>query len=124
MSLSFGAGGVSVYSGRIPWTVLLLVIALCIFSSAAAPVSADTETGEDVEDKFRSTVEGWVALIESNVIWLSEAMTGLVRGVIKAIYFIIGMAGFLMWSSGISKYSGKKLVVGAIAMAFVSEILL
>lgn len=102
----------------------LLVVALCVFVGVGAPVSAVLDAGEDVEDKFRATVEGWVSMIESNVIWLSEALTGLVRDVIKAIYFVIGMAGFLMWSSGISKYSGKRLIVGAVAMAFVSEVLL
>jgi uncharacterized membrane protein YuzA (DUF378 family) len=102
----------------------LLVASLCVFSSLVAPVGADLDDGGDVEDKFRSTIEGWVALIQSNVLWISEAMTGLVRGVIKAVYFIVGLAGFLMWSSGVSKYSGKRLVLGAVAMAFVSEVLL
>jgi len=102
----------------------LLVTSLCVFSWLVAPVGADMDGGGDVEDKFRSTIEGWVSLIQSNVLWISEAMTGLVRGVIKAVYFIVGLAGFLMWSSGVSKYSGKRLVLGAVAMAFVSEVLL
>ena len=96
----------------------------CASSVACSPVGADPDGGGDIEDKFRSTIEGWVSLIQSNVLWISEAMTGLVRGVIKAVYFIVGLAGFLMWSSGVSKYSGKRLVLGAVAMAFVSEVLL
>ncbi len=102
----------------------LLAVALCVFSGFVLPVGAEGDGGENIEDKFKATIEGWVAVIQSNVLWLSEAMTELVRGVIKAVYFIVGLAGFLMWSSGVSKYSGKRLVLGAVAMAFVSEVLL
>ncbi len=120
MSLSHGDVWV-----KVPLVVVgRLVAALCAFTALVMPVGAETNGTADVEDKFRSTIEGWIALIQSNILWLSEAMTSLVKGVIKAVYFIVGLAGFLMWSSGVSRYSGKRLVLGALAMAFVAEVLL
>ena len=78
----------------------------------------------DVEDNFRSTIGSWIAFFESNIAWFSETMIGIMKNAIKATYFTVGLAGVVMWATGIAKYSGKRLIIGAILMALVSEILL
>lgn len=91
---------------------------------AAGPVRAQTQTGGDVEDKFRTSIGSWISFFESNIAWLSETMVEFMKNAIKATYFTVGLAGFIMWATGLAKYSGKRLIIGAVLLALVSEILL
>jgi hypothetical protein len=104
--------------------LILLVLALVVLMAATSIVRADLQTGGDVEDRFRSTIGSWISFFESNIDWFSQAIIVFMKNVIKAIYFTVGLAGFVMWSTGISKYSGKRLIISAVLMALVSEILL
>jgi len=106
----------------------LLVAAAALVAMIAMPAAHASEgdggTNSSIEDKFRSTIGGWIAAFQDNLDWLSAAMLDLIKNVIKAAYFVVGLAGFLMWSTGISRYSGKRLIMGAVLMALVSEVLL
>jgi hypothetical protein len=89
---------------------------LCIF---VCPVSA-----EGVQEKFQNTINSWMQFFETNLEWFSLTLNEFLKRVIKITYFTIGLAGFVLWASGFSKYTGRRLMVGALIMAFVAEILL
>lgn len=83
-----------------------------------------TVRAESVQEKFQNTISSWMNFFETNLEWFSITLSEFLKRVIKITYFTIGLAGFLLWASGFSKYTGRKLMVGALIMAFVSEILL
>lgn len=122
MRVLFGRGAVMQRSAY------LLVAAAALLALIAIPAAhaSDGEGGSEgsIEDKFRSAIGGWITAFQDNLDWLSAAMLDLIKNVIKAAYFVVGLAGFLMWSTGISRYSGKRLIMGAVLMALVSEVLL
>ncbi|MCX8182210.1 MAG: hypothetical protein N3D12_03735 [Candidatus Methanomethyliaceae archaeon] len=101
---------------RIVTLVILIFSLLCIFVS---PVCA-----ESVQEKFQNTINSWMQFFETNLEWLSLTLNEFLKRIIKITYFTIGLAGFVLWASGFSKYTGRRLMVGALIMAFVAEILL
>lgn len=109
-------------SGQRTTPVLILVVLISI--SACITEVRGEEDSELIQDKFHSVVEEWLNFFKVNLDWFSDTLLSFMKYVVKTLYFIVGLAGFVMWASGFSRYTGKKLVIGAIAMAFVSEILL
>jgi len=110
---------------------LYIILALAVLVSLVGAVSAETGTAENgtgldhnLEERFREAVDGWLGSFGHNIEWLSVAAVDFLRKTIKVTYFAVGLIGFVMWSSGISRYSGKRLMLGAIAMAFVAEVAL
>jgi len=99
-------------------------LALLGIAMLAGVVRADLQTGGGIEDRFQSTIGNWINFFETNIQWASVTMLDFLKYAIKATYFTVGLVGFVMWASGISRYSGKRLVIGAIAMALASEIIL
>ena len=91
---------------------------------AEGPVRAEMQTNWDVEDKFRTSIGSWISFFESNLAWFSETMVEFMKNAIKATYFTVSLARFVMWATGLAKYSGKRLIIGAMLLALVSEILL
>ncbi|MGQ9759721.1 MAG: hypothetical protein ACUVQ5_04000 [Candidatus Methanomethylicaceae archaeon] len=83
-----------------------------------------TVRAEGIEDKFQSAINNWMRFFETNLEWFSLTMTEFLKRIIKITYFVIGLTGFVMWASGFSKYTGKRLMIGALVMGFVAEILL
>jgi hypothetical protein len=74
--------------------------------------------------KFQSIIGNWIDFFENNVSWISASLLDFLKYMIKATYFTIGVLGFVLWASGISRFSGKRLLLGAVALALVSEVLL
>ena len=103
--------------------VYATLVLLCI-AMLTGVVRADLQTGGGIEDRFQSTIGSWISFFETNIQWASVTMLEFLKYAIKATYFTVGLVGFVMWASGISRYSGKRLVIGAIAMALASEIIL
>ncbi len=110
---------------------LYIILALAALVLLVGTVSAETGTAGngtdldlDLEERFRETVSGWLGSFGHNIEWLSTAAVDFLRRAIKVTYFAVGLIGFVMWSSGISRYSGKRLMLGAVAMAFVAEVAL
>jgi hypothetical protein len=104
--------------------VVFAVISLFVLSLAVAPVLAQDSSTDDLLEKFQGTIGNWLSFFEINVSWISASLLDFMKHVIKATYFTIGVLGFVLWASGISKFSGKRLLMGAIALALVSEVLL
>ncbi|MDH5811386.1 MAG: hypothetical protein QXP73_01765 [Candidatus Methanomethylicaceae archaeon] len=96
--------------------VVLTSLLLCIY---VFPVRA-----ESVQERFQNTISSWMQFFENNLEWFSLTLNEFLKRVIKITYFTIGLAGFVLWASGFSKYTGRRLMVGALIMAFVAEILL
>jgi len=65
-----------------------------------------------------------LGFFQDNISWLAASILQFVKNIIRATYFTIGIVGFVLWSTGLSKYSGRRLLIGAVALALVSEILL
>ncbi len=83
-----------------------------------------TVRAESVQERFQDAINSWMKFFETNLQWLSVTVTDFLKKVLKITYFTIGLAGFVMWASGFSKYTGRRLMLGALAMALVSEVLL
>ncbi|MBC7112815.1 MAG: hypothetical protein H5T34_02155 [Candidatus Methanomethyliales bacterium] len=96
--------------------VPILFLFLCVFVSS---VSA-----ESVQEKFQNTINSWMQFFETNLEWFSLTLNEFLKRVMKITYFTIGLAGFILWASGFSKYTGRRLMIGALIMALVVEILL
>lgn len=103
---------------------VVLAFALLFMMITAGSVRAQTNSTDQVQEKFQSAIQNWLSFFETNINWLSTAFLGFLKDVIRATYFTLGLAGFVLWSTGISKYSGRKLLIGAIALALISEIFL
>jgi len=88
-------------------------------STVVPPNSTD-----QVQQQFQNAVGNWLGFFQTNINWLSSAFLGFLRNVIEATYFTLGLVGFVLWVTGISKYSGKRLLIGAIALALVAQIFL
>ena len=99
-------------------------VILAVIGIMALMGTVRAQDGEGVEDRFRSTIDSWIAFFEGNIAWISQTMIEFMKNVIKATYFALGMAGFLLWATGLSKYSGKRLIMGAVILALISEIIL
>lgn len=104
--------------------VVVAVLFLFAVSLAVAPVLSQANSTDDLQEKFQGAIGGWLSFFESNVSWISASLLDFMKHIIKVTYFTIGVLGFVLWSSGISRFSGKRLLLGAIALALVSEILL
>jgi hypothetical protein len=89
-----------------------------------APVLGQTNSTGDLQEKFQGAIGNWLSFFEINVNWISASLLDFMKHAIKATYFTIGVLGFVLWASGISKYSGKRLLLGAVALALMSEVLL
>jgi len=105
-------------------SAIFAVLFLLVFSLAVAPVLAQTNSTDDLLEKFQGTIGNWLNFFEVNVSWISASLLDFMKHVIKATYFTIGVLGFALWASGISRFSGKRLLMGAVALALISEILL
>jgi type IV secretory pathway TrbL component len=95
-----------------------------LISLAVGIVRAQANSTNQVQEQFQNTIGNWLNFFQTNINWLSAAFINFLKNVIKAIYFTLGIIGFVMWSTGISKYSGRRLLIGAIALALVSQIFL
>jgi hypothetical protein len=91
---------------------------------AAGSVKAQVNSTDQIQEKFQSTVTNWLNFFETNINWLSTAFLGFLKEVIRATYFTLGLTGFILWSTGLSRYTGRRLLIGAVALAFVSAIFL
>lgn len=104
---------------------LFIFLSGIVFSGMAVNIVRCNEIpGGDLQEKFQSVIGSWINFFEGSIDWLASALIGFMKYLMKAIYFVVGLTGFIMWSTGISRYSGKKLIIGAVIMALVSEILL
>lgn len=99
--------------------VFLFVVGLTI-----APVLGEANSTDDLQAKFQEAIGRWLSFFDVNLSWVSASLLDFMKHAIKATYFTIGVLGFVLWASGISKFSGKRLLLGAVALAFVSEVLL
>lgn len=104
--------------------VVFAAIFLFALSLAVPPVLAQANSTEDLLDKFQGTIGSWLSFFEANISWISSSLLDFLKHAIKATYFTIGVLGFVLWASGISKFTGKRLLLGAVALALISEILL
>lgn len=104
--------------------IFLPIIILASSTFLVNKARCEGDSNEGIQEKFQEAIGGWIKLFETNLQWFSSAMLEFMRYAIKTVYFLIGLAGFIMWATGISRYTGKKLVIGALLMAIVSEILL
>lgn len=104
--------------------VVLAVLFLFALSLAVPPVLAQPNSTGDLLEKFQGALGSWLNFFEINVNWISASLLDFMKHAIKATYFTIGVLGFVLWASGVSRFSGKRLLMGAVALALVSEILL
>lgn len=110
------------YSVRAALAISLFV--MVFFSACLIEVKGEDNSSEALQERFHSVVGDWLNFFQSNLEWFASTIVSFMKYAVKTIYFAVGLAGFVMWASGISRYTGKKLIIGAIAMAIVSEILL
>lgn len=103
---------------------VLAIILIFWVSIIVAPVLAQTESDGSLQDKFQSAIGQWLNFFEANVSWISASLLDFMKHVIKATYFTIGVIGFALWATGLSRFSGKRLLIGAVALALISEVLL
>ncbi|MDI9643595.1 MAG: hypothetical protein QFX35_00035 [Candidatus Verstraetearchaeota archaeon] len=103
---------------------LTIMAILTVGAYIVGEVKGENIPDEDIQERFQEAIGGWIKFFETNLEWLSWAMLEFMKYAIKTVYFVIGLAGFVMWASGISRYTGKKLMIGAVMMAIVSELLL
>jgi hypothetical protein len=105
-------------------SIIFAAVIIFTVSLAVTPVLAQTNSTDDLLEKFQGTIGNWLNFFEVNVSWISTSFLDFMKHVIKATYFTIGVLGFVLWASGISRFSGKRLLLGAVALALISEILL
>lgn len=91
--------------------------------NSTSPITPPNST-DQVQQQFQSTISNWLSFFQTNINWLSSAFLGFLKNVIEATYFTLGLVGFVLWVTGISKYTGKRLLIGAIALALVAQIFL
>lgn len=103
---------------------VFLLICLFAVGLTISPVLGETNSTDDLQQRFQEAIGRWLGFFDNNVGWVSATLLDFMRHAIKATYFTIGVLGFILWASGISKYSGRRLLLGALALAFVSEVLL
>ncbi|MEJ5292039.1 MAG: hypothetical protein WHS82_00365 [Candidatus Methanosuratincola sp.] len=82
------------------------------------------ENSSAIQERFQIVVGEWLNFFQANLEWFASTIVSFMKYAVKTLYFAVGLAGFVMWASGFSRYTGKKLIIGAIAMAIVSEMLL
>jgi hypothetical protein len=104
--------------------VIFAVLFVFAISLTVAPVLGQTNSTDDLLEKFQGAIGSWLNFFEVNVSWISASLLDFMKYAIKATYFTIGVLGFVLWASGISRFSGKRLLMGAVALALISEILL
>lgn len=97
----------------------MISISLCL-----TEVKGEENSSVALQERFHSVVGEWLTLFQVNLEWFATTIVGFMKHAVKTIYFAVGLAGFVMWASGFSRYTGKRLIIGAVAMAIVSEILL
>lgn len=98
---------------------VMISISLCL-----AEVKGEENSSSVLQERFHSVVGEWLNFFQVNLEWFATTIVGFMKYAVKTIYFAVGLAGFVMWASGFSRYTGKRLIIGAVAMAIVSEILL
>lgn len=103
---------------------LFLLVCLLAVGLTISPVLGEANSTDDLQQKFQDAIGRWLGFFDVNVGWVSATLLEFMKHAIKATYFTIGVLGFILWASGISRYSGRRLLLGAVALAFVSEVLL
>lgn len=110
------------YAVRVALAISLF--AIISLSACLIGVKGEENSSEELQERFHSVVGDWLNFFKYNLEWFASTIVEFMKHALKTIYFVVGMAGFVMWASGFSRYTGKKLIIGAIAMAIFSEILL
>lgn len=110
--------------GIVRAALAISLLAIISISACLIEVKCEENSTEALQERFHSVVGDWLNFFQSNLEWFATTIVGFMKYVVKTIYFAVGLLGFVMWASGFSRYTGKKLIIGAVAMAIVSEILL
>ena len=106
----------------------LVIVALALVlsstvTSAVSTASSSNQAALDLLERFKRQIDEWKNSLIEVVKYVYAALIDFVRSVGRIIYLSLGTVGFLLWSTGFSRYTGKKMLIGAILLAFFIELL-
>ncbi|MEM4576918.1 MAG: hypothetical protein QW701_05625 [Candidatus Nezhaarchaeales archaeon] len=109
---------------------MALVLLLVATTLPLRVVRAENDVvNQTMNSLYNSFLENLKSSIDRLLIGVKETFTYIVRrglevliAIARASYVAIGLLGLTLWTTGISPYRGRHLIVGAIILAIVSEV--
>ncbi len=99
-----------------------LFLAVLILSTVIAGKTSN-ETFPNIIEEFKKQLDKWRENLAEIVEYLFQSLIEFLRTVGRMIYLTLGIVGFLLWTTGFSRYTGRRLLYGAILLAFLIELL-
>jgi len=78
---------------------------------------------DDWSQNAVNTINDLVNKIEYIIKYALNRVIALVIDVARIAYVLLAVLGFLLWASGYSTYTGRKMLIGAVLLAIIVELL-
>ena len=113
---------------RLAILIVALVLAPSLYGLGVA-LAQEVDVNQTLTSVYDNVVTGAKATIEKFLSGVQDLFLFVIRRglealitVARASYVALGLLGLVLWSTGISPYRGRHLVVGAIVLAIIAEV--
>ena len=100
--------------------LILMTILLCtLIAMPTYSVLAENDWSQNAVNAINDLVNK----IEYIIKYALNRVIALVIDVARIAYVLLAVLGFLLWASGYSTYTGRKMLIGAVLLAIIVELL-
>lgn len=103
--------------------ILVGLLSLSPLTQDSSSLDGNFSNGSLVVEKFEDLLSNWLKIFKDVVTWSIKNVLATVAEIARILYVALGVGGFVLWSSGISRYTGKRLLMGALGLAIFMEVL-
>ena len=99
------------------------ILLLALILSTAVVGKPSNETFPNLLEEFKKQLDKWRENLAEIVEYLYHSLIEFLKAVGRMIYLTLGIVGFVLWATGFSRYTGRRLLYGAILLAFLIGLL-
>lgn len=108
-------------------TLLALLVGLAmplvvLQITLASPIYSAHEYSSVILESFQQMLSTWISVAEEMIRWILTNILNLLARIGRLIYVTLGVSGFTLWSTGLSRYTGRRLLIGALMLALFLEV--
>ena len=81
-----------------------------------------TTNASSIVERFQEFLGTWIDVAVELLQWTLASLLNVLSKIGRLIYVTLGVGGFTLWSTGLSRYTGKRLLIGALMLAIFLEV--
>ena len=81
-----------------------------------------TTNASSIVERFQEFLGTWIDVAVEMLQWTLASLLNMLSKIGRLIYVTLGVGGFTLWSTGLSRYTGKRLLIGALMLAIFLEV--